>query len=180
MPSPAQRLAALFHRRWAVPILAELQRDSGAKFVTLAYRLSASQTVVRQTLDELIQRGMVRRNSGYGHPLRPEYLLTRYGERLAPECMTLHDALRKRELCDVGFKKWSMPALFAIGDGARRFVDVVGALEASDRAVALTLKDLSEVALVRRAVVESFPPGSAYSPTRAGAALLPTLERLCA
>ena len=92
--SPAQRLAELFHRRWAVPILAELHRDRGAKFVTLAYRLSASQTAVRQTLDELIQRGFVRRNSGYGHPLRPEYLLTSRGDRLAPECTTLHDALK--------------------------------------------------------------------------------------
>ena len=39
MPRPPDGLVNLFHRRWAVPVLAELERDHGAKFVTLSRRL---------------------------------------------------------------------------------------------------------------------------------------------
>lgn len=160
-------------------MLAELQRSEGAKFVTLAHRLGVSSAALRQTLDELIVRGWVRRNPGYGHPLRPEYVLTTAGARRAPVCRELDDILTTRNLRYVGLKQWSMPALFAIGDHARRFSELVERLRgATDRAVALTLKDLGQASLIARQVLDTFPPAAAYSATRAGQRLVPILARL--
>ncbi len=38
MPIDPAQLARLTHRRWALPILAELERMQGAKFITLVQR----------------------------------------------------------------------------------------------------------------------------------------------
>src|SRR5947207_13068422 len=66
----------LFHHRWAVPVLAELRRERGSRFVTLANRIGVTRDSLRRTLSALIDDGLVERNPGYGHPLRPEYVLT--------------------------------------------------------------------------------------------------------
>src|SRR5262245_41080710 len=87
------RLTSLFRRRWGCPIIAELHRSDGAKFVALVHKLQSNPGAMRQSLDELIELGWVRRNPGYGHPLRPEYLLTRSGEKIAPACADLDAAI---------------------------------------------------------------------------------------
>jgi DNA-binding HxlR family transcriptional regulator len=177
--SSANRLITLFHRRWATPVLAELHRLDGAKFVTLSRRLGASPLAIRQTLDDLIRNGWVRRNPGYGHPLRPEYVLTLRGDRIAPACGLLNDALTALNLRAVGLKKWSMPVVYAVTGGARRFTDLAEQLAGiTDRALALSLKDLTHADLIERNLIESFPPASAYAPTSTGASFAPILGRL--
>ena len=89
------RLAALLHHRWSVPVLAALLEGSGAKFVTLARRLDLSRDSLRRTLDVLIAQRWVMRNPGHGHPMRPEYLLTAAGARIAPWCHGLLRALSR-------------------------------------------------------------------------------------
>lgn len=173
------RLAALFRRRWACPVIAELHRAEGAKFVTLTSRLGASAGAMRETLDELVERGWVRRNPGYGHPLRPEYLLTAAGERVGPACADLDGALAAPGVKDVALRRWSMPVLYVVGEGPTRFSDVTHVLEgATDRAVSLALKDLSSVAIVRRELVPGPPIGTSYGATAVGARLLPILDRV--
>ncbi|MBK7403431.1 MAG: hypothetical protein IPJ41_02050 [Phycisphaerales bacterium] len=86
------RLVDLAHRRWTLPLLAELHhartsRDpTGARFVGLVHRLNVGRESLRQTLDFAIAHGWVRNNPGHGHPLRPEFILTEAGSRLAPAC----------------------------------------------------------------------------------------------
>lgn len=151
----------LFHHRWAVPILAELDSGSASRFVTLARRLGLSRESLRQTLAALIDAGLVKRNPGYGHPLRPEYLLTAEGRRVAPHCARLVDALRREDLVDVGLKKWSVPVLLAL-ERERRFGELRDRLQASPRALTLALKELAEAGLVERRVHDGFPPSSSY------------------
>lgn len=173
------RLAALFHRRWACPVLAQLHREQGAKFITLVNALGASAGAMRQTIDELIDLGWVRGNPGYGHPLRPEYLLTRRGERIAPACDRLDRATRSLAVQDIALRRWSMPALYVIGEGPTRFTQVTDALPgATDRAVSLSLKDLGSAELVERHVLDGPPPGSAYCAAPPGARLLPILDAI--
>ena len=43
-------LVALFHNRWSVPILAELHRQRGSRFVTLSRTLGLSRESLRRTL----------------------------------------------------------------------------------------------------------------------------------
>jgi DNA-binding HxlR family transcriptional regulator len=156
-------LVALFHNRWSVPILAELHRQRGSRFVTLARTLGMSRESLRRTLAALIENGLVGRNPGYGHPLRPEYVLTRRGERIAARSRPLVDLLRGRGLEDVGLKKWSMPAVYALSDEPLRFSELRDRLEGiSPRALTLALKDLESAGIVERRVTDDYPPATSY------------------
>ena len=173
------RLTSLFRRRWACPVIAELHRAEGAKFVTLVHRLGSNPGAMRQTLDELIDLGWIRRNPGYGHPLRPEYLLTRSGERIGPACADLSTAIHSLSAEDVALRKWSMPVLHVVGEGPTRFSEVTRVLDgATDRAISLALKDLGTSAIVDRSLVTGPPIGSVYAAGAAGATLLPILDRI--
>jgi DNA-binding HxlR family transcriptional regulator len=174
-------LVALFHNRWSVPILAELHRQRGSRFVTLSRILGLSRESLRRTLATLIDGGLVGRNPGYGHPLRPEYVLTPAGARVASACRPLDDALRREGLRDVGLKKWSMPAVLALGEGPRRFSELREGLEGvSPRALALALKDLEGAGLVDRRVTDDYPPATVYRLTRTGRPLVRLLRQISA
>jgi DNA-binding HxlR family transcriptional regulator len=173
-------LPELFHHRWAVAVLAELDRTSGSRFVTLTNRVGLSRESLRRTLAALIEGGLAARNPGYGHPLRPEYVLTARGARVAPVCGDLVAGLRELGVEETALKKWSLPIVLALGGpGRRRFSALQEALrEITARALALALKDLTAADLVDRTVTDGYPPASLYSLTRAGARLLPVLRRL--
>ena len=165
--SPADRsarLATLFHRRWAVPVLAELHRGRGAKLVTLVNGLEASPGSIRLALDHLQQAGWVIPNPGYGHPMRPEYILTPVGEALAPACRDLDTALLRLDLREVGLRKWSMPTLDTLRDGPARFTEIRAGLPGvTDRALSLALGDLQAGELALRARAER---AAAYAASR--------------
>jgi DNA-binding HxlR family transcriptional regulator len=165
-------LTRLFHRRWAAPVLGELHASGGAKFVTLARRLDVSPTAMRQTLDDLIEHGWVMRNPGYGHPMRPEYILTAAGSRLAPACGQVTQALRKLDLLDIGLQKWSMPVLAVAHQGWWRFGQLAERLrDITDRALSLTLHQLGEASLLTRRIEAAAPPHPIYGATATGARL---------
>jgi DNA-binding HxlR family transcriptional regulator len=173
-------LHELLHHRWAPGVLAELDRTRGSRFVTLTNRVGVPRESLRRTLTALVNGGLAARNPGYGHPLRPEYILTARGSRVAPVCADLLAGLRELGVEDTALKKWSLPVLLALGGpGRRRFSTLQDALpEITARALALALKELTAVGLVDRTVTDGYPPASVYSLTRAGARLLPVLRRL--
>jgi DNA-binding HxlR family transcriptional regulator len=174
-------LIALFHNRWSVPILAELDRQRGSRFVTLSRILGLSRESLRRTLAALIDGGLVGRNPGYGHPLRPEYVLTSSGERIAAACRPLVERLRRGELEEVALKKWSMPVVYALVEGPRRFSELRDALEGvSPRALTLALKDLEAAGLVDRRVTNDYPPATVYRLTRSGRPLATLLRQVTA
>jgi DNA-binding HxlR family transcriptional regulator len=156
-------IAGLFHHRWAAPVLAELHRSKGSRFVTLLNRLGLGRDSLRRTLTALIDAGLVAKNPGYGHPLRPEYVLTERGAPVATACARLLSALDRLDANDVGLKKWSMPTVLALADGERRYSELRKRLpEVTARALALALKDLAAVGLVERRVRPDYPPATVY------------------
>ncbi len=172
-------LVCLFHRRWTVPILAQLHRDRGAKFIALINRLGVSRPALRQTLDDAISATWVQRNPGYGHPLRPEYVLTAAGQSMGPACERLMNRIERLEVEIVAGHKWSMPLLQTLGRDQCRF----GALREqlgsiTDRALTLAIKDLIDAGLIGRRVTEDFPPTTLYRSTRRARSLQPDLDRL--
>ena len=155
---------ALFHHRWAAPILAELRRQKGSRFAALAGVLGVSRESLRRTLAALIELGLVARNPGYGHPLRPEYVLTARGEQVAQRCSRLLTALGAAR--EVALRKWSLPVLLALRR-AGRFSELRNELPGiTPRALAMALKDLQAAGFVERRVDEdAYPPTVVYAAT---------------
>ena len=158
-----------------MPVLAEIRRTRGSRFATLAGRLGVTGESLRRTLAYLLDEGLVERNPGYGHPLRPEYLLTRRGKIVAPHVRRLLDRLAGHE--EVGLKKWSLPVLAAL-DEPRRFSELRATLPASPRALTLALKDLQAARLVRRRVTDEYPPQVRYEATRAAGPIVDAARAL--
>ncbi len=163
-----ESLIALFHHRWAPPALALLADRGGARFVELQRKLDVGRESLRRALDALIELGYVQRNTGYGHPLRPEYVITASGRDSAGVARRASEAAARETL----LLKWSVPVLAELGDG-RRFSELRASLPGvTPRALALALQDLEAARLVRREVLPTRPPSTVYRATRRGAAVL--------
>ena len=161
--SPKLRIISLCHFRWAIPILAELWRTEGSKFVTLSFLLEISRDSLKRTLMEMSAAGWIKKNPGYGHPLRPEYILTEAGREVGPACAKIVACLAEKNVADVGLQKWSIPILVALAEGATRFSEIKTALSGvTPRAITLALKDLCDVGLSERVVIDGYPPTSIY------------------
>ncbi len=178
-------LVNLCRRCWSLPVLAALHRADaagmgGARMAVLCHDLSAGQPAVRLSIDHLIVLGLVARNSGHGHPLRPEYILTRRGAVVAPACASIDELLVRLRLREAALRRWSLPALNAIsGLGPARFGAIAARLDGiTDRALSQTLKTLNGAAVVARAVDDGYPPIPVYSLDRTGKQLAPLVERL--
>lgn len=156
-------LIELVHHRWNIPIVAELYSRSGAKFVTLVNSLGVSRGSLSASLDDLIGLGLVRRNPGHGHPMRPEYLLTDAGAEIGDQCLSLTRLMRKRNESELAFRKWTLPLVAAIGGEVRRFNEVRSRLrDATPRAVTLGLKSLLGQEWAQRSLLDEYPPAAGY------------------
>ncbi|GAB4327535.1 MAG: hypothetical protein Kow0074_22920 [Candidatus Zixiibacteriota bacterium] len=173
------RLIRLCHHRWTIPLLAELQRTNGGRFAAMANRLGISRDTLSKTLQDMMKQGWITRNPGYGHPLRPEYILTAAGKRLGPPCFDLVTALRRPGIDGIVLNKWSLPVLWAVRHGHDRFASLKAGLPGiTPRALTLALKELQEIALIRRTVVDEFPPSTRYTLSRIGEQIARLAESL--
>jgi DNA-binding HxlR family transcriptional regulator len=160
-------------------VVATLYREHGARFVELLNRLGASRDTLSETLADLMDKGVVMRNPGYGHPLRPEYILTPIGERVGAACVGVVTIVLAAETMDVALKKWPMIVLIALGRGGTRFNELKGCLPGiTTRSLALALKELEVAHLVHRVVADAYPPSVTYRPTLKAALMLPALNGL--
>src|SRR5262249_30914754 len=130
---------------------------------------------LRRTLGYLQGEDLLDRNPGYGHPLRPEYVLTPTGRRVAPAAREILEALSGRE--GVGLKKWSLPVLAALAE-PRRFSEWRAELPVTPRGLALALKALEDAGLVRRTVTDDRPPQTRYRAAPAARGIVRAARRL--
>ena len=176
-----EKLIALCHHRWSIRLVAELDRGEGAKFVTLLNRLKLSRAPLSATLHQLVQLGLVRRNTGYGHPMRPEYLLTQTGKSIGPHCQSLAMTLSRAGWEKIGFDKWSLPLAALIGGQTLRFNELRGELDsASPRAITLALKSLENQDWIDRIIVSEYPLAAGYQLRPLAKEMLPDLYAICA
>jgi DNA-binding HxlR family transcriptional regulator len=165
-------LVSLGKYRWAVPLLADLAEHKGGRFVELLNRLDIARESLTRTLEGALALGWVRRNPGHGHPLRPEYILTVEGERIAVSAAQIEAAQRRIGIGPVHLTRWSLPIVRTIADGRQRFNEIARALPTSSpRALSQGLQALTGQALVDRRLVDGFPPGSVYWLTKGGVLL---------
>lgn len=156
------------HYKWTIPVLLRLHADNGAKFITLVNTLNVSRDALSRTLEDLIDSGLVERNKGYGHPLRPEYVLTTAGHKAAKKFSELYLVLKKYELEEVVIgSKWALPLIDCMKQ-ERGFNELKKMLNATPRAIALTLKHLSSAGIVQRKLADGFPPRVSYELSKLG------------
>ena len=129
-----------------------------------------SRSSLSASLNGLIELGLVKRNPGYGHPMRPEYLLTESGAAIGEQCLRLAQLLDRRDEADFAYRKWTLPLVAAIGEGVERFSEVRIALgdRATPRAIAMGLKSMLSAEWAKRSLVDDYPPRAGYALTSKG------------
>jgi DNA-binding HxlR family transcriptional regulator len=163
-----EQLEALFHHRWAAPALALLETRGAVRFVELQRKLGVGRESLRRAVDVLIGLGYVRHNEGYGHPLRPEYVVTDSGREAAVLAARVTASPARETL----LRKWSVPVLAQLPE-PRRFSELRTSLPGvTPRALALALRDLEAARLVRREVLPTRPPSTVYRATDVADVLL--------
>ncbi len=167
--TPVAALTDLFHRRWAPSILSELSLIGGGTIAGLIHSLGGSRGGIRDGLDELVGRGLVRHWGGHTHPLRPEFTLTKEGIPVAAAATALLQALAKLDATELALKKWPIPTLAAIPTEGLRFSDFrmhLGPI--TDRALSVTLAHLQDHCSVFRTFAPSPSKAIVYQLTEAG------------
>ncbi|MEM1428693.1 MAG: winged helix-turn-helix transcriptional regulator [Pseudomonadota bacterium] len=162
-------LVKITSRAWALSILASLDRGVPGRQAPLLAAIGAGRTAFAQSMAHLIELGLVERNPGHGHPLRPEFRLTlkglkaarMAGQILAADLPATEPGLLRRV--------WTVPVL-AVCQSPRHF----GAIKAdlapiTDRALSQTLKQLHLRNWVRRRTDGAeHPPRPLYQAANAG------------
>ncbi len=175
-----ERLIRLFHHRWAIPVLAELHRcGGGSRVAELAHVLAVNRPSLRRTLAALRAQELVRPNPGHGHPLRPEWLLTARGARLAPHGFKLLAAASRHGFRKACLTKWPMPIARCLLEGPVRFGELRRQLEVvTPRALSIALDRLCQRDLVSRRILDESPPGTLYALRRHARRLVAPLRAM--
>ena len=105
-----------------------------------------------RNLQHLMDAELVERNPGYGHPLRPEYILTARGKALAPRCEKLVQVVARLGVADTVYRKWSVPLLVQIRSGNGRFSRLRDDLGVNPRALTQSLHRLRASDLVMQRI----------------------------
>jgi len=131
-------------RAWTIPILAHLHAGVAGRQAPLLAATGASRTAFAQSMDHLIEIGLLERNPGHGHPLRPEFRLTALGITAVPVLTALHTPRRFNDI------KRDLPSI-------------------TDRALSQSLKTMEVKSWVSRHVDEtSRPPKPVYAAVNTG------------
>jgi DNA-binding HxlR family transcriptional regulator len=167
---PIVQLQDISRYRNCLPVLATLHREHGSKFVSLAHATGVSQVATRQALDHLMHIGLVMPNPGYGHPLRPEYILTPTGSRVGPACEAVCHWMDRRKLRNVLLRRWTLPIVHDVSKqvDARFGIIVTNLRPVTDRATAMGLRSLRQSGLIARRVEAGYPPQPVYTLSRTG------------
>jgi len=155
--------------RWLLPLLAHLEAEQGSRFAAMLGRLGLSRSALAASLVQLQAEGWIRRNPGHGHPLRPEYVLTRAGEPIAAFAARVMAQRERLGLEPAQLPRWSLPIVGRLSGQRARFSALRVALPpVTPRALSLTLKQMLSTDLVDRALADEFPPIAIYGLTGRG------------
>ena len=161
----------LTSRAWAMPILSSLHTGVPGRQAALLTATGASRNAFVQSLDHLIDLGLLERNPGHGHPLRPEFRLTQLGVTVAGIAHQIHTVSAKE---DQGIlrKAWTLPVLTSL-HGPSHFNDIKRDLVTiTDRALSQSLQSLETRNWVARKVDDTArPPRPVYQAVNIGGAI---------
>lgn len=165
--------------RWLMPLLALAGEREGLRLAHAVRSLGISRGIAQTSLEALIEGGWLTRNPGYGHPLRPEYVLTPLGASRAGWCARIMTTRAMLGLAPTGLTRWTLPLVNELGAGETRFSGIETALAPiSPRALSLTLKGAIGQGLIDRSLEMSFPPTPRYALSARGRPLADAIAAL--
>ena len=155
-------------KAWALPILSNLHTGVAGRQAPLLTATGASRTAFVQSMQHLIATGLLERNPGYGHPLRPEFRLTPLGIEAAALAHKVH-AVASKDDQRLLRKSWTLPVLTSLHT-PRHFNDIKRNLGSiPERALSQSLKSMEGNDWVRRRVDDTArPPRSLYRAVNRG------------
>lgn len=156
-------------RAWALPILASLHAGVPGRQASLLTATGASRTAFAQSMEHLIEIGLLECNPGYGHPLRPEFRLTPLGQSVA-ELASNIQRVSKGDEKELLRRSWTVPVLTVLHKPSQ-FTEIKRSLVTiTDRALSQSLRSLEEQQWVRRSVNGTArPPRPLYCAINTGA-----------
>jgi DNA-binding HxlR family transcriptional regulator len=161
-------LVNITSRAWALSILSNLHDGVAGRQAALLAATGASRSAFAQSMHHLIEIGLLERNPGHGHPLRPEFRLTTNGLTAAAIANKVH-SVSGAENQDLLRRSWTLPVLATL-QTPRHFNDIRRNLfTITDRALSQTLKSMEERSWVYRSVNNAArPPRAIYSAVNTG------------
>lgn len=158
----------LTSRAWALTILSLLHEGVPGRQALLLAKSGASRTAFAQSLRHLVELGMLERNPGHGHPLRPEYRLTGQGAKAAKLAHQIQQVAKPEDQFLLR-RAWTLPILTTLQKPGH-FNDIKRILPMiTDRALSQSLKSMEDRAWVQRSVNDlARPPRSLYSAINTG------------
>ncbi len=162
-------LVKLTSRAWSLNILALMQDGVPGRQAPLLAACGAGRTSFSASLKHLIEIGLLERNPGHGHPLRPEFQLTQAGAEAARIASAIADIVPDKKGAALLRKSWTIPIL-ALTAAPQRFSALrSGLLTITDRALSASLRQLEEQEWIKRTIDTSERvPFPIYSAVNAG------------
>lgn len=137
-------------RAWSLKILALLDAGTPGRQAPLIAATKASRSAFAASLDHLIQLGLLERNPGHGHPLRPEFRLTQLGMTTAAVAGRIMGNVRDDKAFAIVRRSWAVPVL-AVTSTPQRFSAIKSELGTiTDRALSQSLGVLEDHQWLRR------------------------------
>ena len=164
-----EALVKLTSRAWALDILALMHGGVAGRQAVLLAATGASRAALRQSLEHVVALGLLERNPGHGHPLRPEYRLTRRGAAAAKLAAAILRAVPDRNQAALLRKAWTVPVL-AVTAAPCRFSEIKARLHlVTDRALSLSLERLQARHWLQRDIdLSDRPPRPLYRAANTG------------
>lgn len=135
-------LVKVTSRAWSLNILALMHRGTPGRQASLLSASGAGRTAFAQSLRHLIDLGLLEKNPGHGHPLRPEFRLTANGTEIAKLAYRVESLIYQPFERSLLRRAWTVPVLIAC-QGPRYFGEIKRQLTPiTDRALSQSLKQL--------------------------------------
>lgn len=163
-------LVKITSRAWSLDILALMHAGVAGRQAPLLSASGASRTAFKASLIHLIEMGLLEKNPGHGHPLRPEYRLTADGKeaaKMASSIMNLASNTVEREMLR---RSWTIPILGVTGTPLY-FNEIKHALSpVTDRSLSQSLSKLYNYNWLQRDVdIDKRPLRATYQASHIGA-----------